>query len=387
MPPFGGEVNVETLLLKADARLADVASSTELPRLRIGTTDDLISIANRCEGTSSADLSLCLLKETAGRDPKTAQTLNCIGAAGDSASALANCAMEGLPENEKKKLECFQNNSKDTKALALCATRDELPPELQKIIACTSNLKGTASSVAQAVSCSGIVDGSPEAACLLKHQNKWADAALCIGGEKLPPQAKSAVQCAATSDSVTSFGVCMVANEATGEAQRIAMCYAEAQGVPAAVAACLAAKNLNQDQRIVLMCAAQTNGAPQATAVCVAGKLAIREMGYCKGKKFGEGNCFNENNELRKLSAALGVEIGPKSVAADLINLQLQVIQIQSAPILDVAEKAVPEVMKLIGPGMTIDPKRPGTTIKNVVLGPVVTGAAAAIKRVERLFR
>ncbi|MCK1374933.1 hypothetical protein [Bradyrhizobium sp. 18] len=387
MPPFGGKVNVETLLVKANASLADIASSNELPRKRIGTANDLISMANRCGGTSSDDLSLCLLKETAGRDPKSAQTLNCIQAAGDNGSALANCAMEGLPDNEKKKLECFQNNPKDAKAVALCATRDAFPPELQKMIACTSDLKNTPSSVAQAVSCSGIADNSREAACLLANQEKWADAAVCIAGDKIPPQAKSAVQCATNSDSLASFGVCMVANEATGEAQRIAMCYAEAQGVPAALAVCLAAKNLNQDQRIALMCAAQTNGAPQATAGCVAGKLAIREMGYCKGKKFGEGNCFNENNELRKLTASLGVEIGPKSVAADIINLQLQVIQIQSAPILNAANKAMPEIMKVVGPGMTIDPKRPGTIVETVVLGTTGRMVKEGLNRARHWFR
>jgi hypothetical protein len=387
MPPFGGKVNVETLLVKANASLADIATSNELPRKRIGAANDLINMANKCGGTSSDDLSLCLLKETTGRDPKSAQTLNCIQAAGNNGSALANCAMEGLPDNEKKKLECFQNNPKDAKAVALCATRDAFPPELQKMIACTSDLKKTPSSVAQAVSCSGVAGNSREAACLLANQEKWADAALCIVEDKIPPEAKSAMRCAAKSDSLTSLGVCMVANDATGEAQRIAMCYAEAQGVTAALAVCLAGKNLNQDQRIALMCAAQTNGAPQATAGCVAGKLAVREMGYCKGKKFGEDNCFNKNNELRKLTESLGVEIGPTSVAADVINLQLQVMQIQSGPILDAAGKAMPEIMKMVGPGMTIDPKRPGTIVETVVLGSTWRVVKEGLNRAKRLIR
>jgi hypothetical protein len=375
MPPFGGEVNMETLLTKPYATLADIAGSTMLPRIQLGKADDLVNIANKCRDAGPNDSGYCLLKETVGRDKKGAQILDCIHAAGGRAAALANCATAGLPDDQRQKLECFQANSKDAKALALCANRDALPPAAQKMIACASNLKRTASSVAQTASCLGVANASPEAACLLKHRDSWADAALCISGDKTPTQVKDAVHCAQTSNNLTGFGVCMVANEASGEAQRIAACYAEAQGVPAAVAVCLASKNLTQDQRIVLQCAAQTNGAPHATAICAGGKMAAKEMMNCKGKKFGEGNCFNENNELRKLSKTLGLEIGPKSFVADVINIQLQITQLTSGPILDSANKALPEVMKIVGPAMVPDPKHPGKFILRNILGPV--GGAA----------
>jgi len=375
MPAFGGQVNIEALLVKPNTSLADIAGSTALPRIQLGKADDLVNIANKCKNAGSNESGYCLLKETVGKDPKGAQTLDCIHTAASSAAALAKCATAGLPEDQRRKLECFQTNSKDAKALALCATRDSLPAGAQKMIACASNLKGTAASVAQTATCLGVANSSPEAACLLQHRDSWADAALCISGDKTPPQVKSAVGCAQKSDSLTGFGVCMVANEGSGEAQRIAACYAEGQGVPAAVAVCLASKNLTQDQRIVLECAAETNGAPQATAVCAGGKMAAKEMMNCKGKKFGEDNCFNENNEFRKLAKTMGLEIGPKSVVADVINVQLQFTQLTSGPILDAANKALPELMNLIGPAMTPDPSHPGTFILRNVLGPV--GGAA----------
>ncbi len=137
----------------------------------------------------------------------------------------------------------------------------------------------------------------------------------------------------------------MVATQGSGEAQRIAACYAEAQGVPAAVAVCIASKNLTQDQRIVLQCAAAASGAPHATAVCAGGKMAAKEMMNCKGKKFGEGNCFNDNNEIRKLFSKAGIPIGPNSVVAQVINIQLQMSQLTMGPTLDAANKALPQVM------------------------------------------
>jgi hypothetical protein len=369
MPPFGGEINIESLSVKPNTSLFDIASSTALPRIRIGTADDLVNIANKCAPADSNESGYCLLQQTVGKDPKGAQTLDCIRAAGSRAESLAACASAGLPDDQRRQLECFQANSKDTKALAWCATRDTLPPEAQKMLTCASSLKGTASSVAEAVNCLQVAQASPEAACLLNHSDSWADAALCISGDRIPPQVKSAVGCAQKSDSLTGFGVCVVANETSGEAQRIAACYAEGQGVPAAVAVCLASEKLTADQRIVLECAAETNGAPQATAICAGGKMAAKEMINCKGKRFGDGNCFNKNNEFVKFAQKLGLEIGPRSVAADVINVQLQMSQVILNPVLDAANEALPEVMKLIGPAMTPDPSHPGAFILRNVLG------------------
>src|SRR5262249_32119579 len=39
MPTFGGEVNMETLLIKPNATLADIAGSTMLPRIQLGKAD------------------------------------------------------------------------------------------------------------------------------------------------------------------------------------------------------------------------------------------------------------------------------------------------------------------------------------------------------------
>lgn len=221
------------------------------------------------------------------------------------------------------------------------------------------------------MTCMGIASGSPEANCLLNHKDSSADAALCMGANKIPPPVQDALGCAQKSNDFTGFGVCMVAKQGSGEAQRIAACYAEGQGAPAAVAVCLASDKLTQDQRIVLECAAETSGAPHATAICAGGKMAAKEMMNCKGKKFDE-NCFNENNEIRKFFANAGVEIGPNSVAAQVINIQLQIAQFMTGPILDAANKALPDLMNFAQrAGIVPDTSHPGNMIAMQVLGPI----------------
>jgi hypothetical protein len=194
-----------------------------------------------------------------------------------------------------------------------------------------------------------------------------------MSGDHLPPQVQTALRCAEKSDSLSRFGVCTVANEGGGEAQRIAACYVEGQGVPAAVAVCLAARDLTQDQRIVLECAAETNGAIPATATCAGGKLATKELINCKGKRFGEESCFGEGNELRKLAKSMGMDIGPHSVVADIASIQLQIVDVTTAPMLEAGSQVVTTVAKIATDNNFLpDPAHPGTIItQSVVPGPI----------------
>ena len=72
--------------------------------------------------------------------------------------------------------------------------------------------------------------------------------------------------------------------------------------------------------------------------------MTMKELGYCKGKSFGEDKCFNENNEFRKLFAQAGVPIGPKSVVADVINVHLKYLEAQVALFSDLNEDAKREL-------------------------------------------
>jgi hypothetical protein len=71
LPPFGTEVNLETLLVKPEKGLADIATSNALPRIRLGKVEDLRTIVDKCQAVDSSDSGFCLLKETVGRDQKS----------------------------------------------------------------------------------------------------------------------------------------------------------------------------------------------------------------------------------------------------------------------------------------------------------------------------
>ena len=362
-PPFGSQVNLDSLMMNAHTTLAYFAQHAALPRVNLGTADQVAGMANECKNKKGEDVGYCLIKASLGRDPRTGKTLECIqGARGKGPGSLENCAAAGLPQEQQAQIACFQSNSKNYRGLALCAAGNALPPTVQKFIGCASKAKQTAAAFEDAAVCLGAV-GSREAGCLAKYKGAWEDTALCMAGDRVPPQVQSAVHCAETSDSLSGLGVCMVANEGSGEAQRIAACYVEGQGVPAAVAICLAAKNLTKDQRIALECAAETGGAPPATAICAGGKMATKEMLNCQGKAFGEGECFGEGNELRKLAKSFGAEIGPHSVVADIVNLQLRLSDATTAPILNAGAQIVPEVLKIaVNNGLIPDYTHPKAT-------------------------
>lgn len=367
-PAFGKEINFETMLIKQGTSLSDIATSNELPRIHLTNRDNFIKIANKCNDDSGR----CLLRETVGKDTKGQRILECIQAA-KNGPAVAPCVLMSLSEDQRRKLECLQANSKV--AAALCATRGSLPTGTQNILDCLSTLKDSAPAT-PAKACS-FANGSREAACLLQNKDSWTDAALCILGDKIPSPVRDAVRCAQKNpESWEGFGGCVIASQVDGEAQRYAACYIEGHGVPAAIAICLASQNFTQDQRIVLECAAETNANPYATTVCAGGRMAIKEMTNCKGKGFGEGKCFDENNEIRKFSKALGLEIGPKSVVADVINVQLQLTQITYGPMLEVGDKYLPEVLKVIGPSLKLDPGDPRKLALQTGLGPIVATLA-----------
>jgi hypothetical protein len=185
MPPFGGQVNMETLSVKPDTSFADIAGSTALPRIQIGEAYDLVSIANKCGDVSSNDTGYCLLKQTLGKDLKGAQTLDCLRAAGSKTDFLAKCATVGLPDDQRQQLECFQANSKNTKALALChaapkqfaasATLEAVPFRLpaQAIIFCAPG--GRVSWVAQA---------RRSKCCMLRAQSSFSMSIRALSSRK-----------------------------------------------------------------------------------------------------------------------------------------------------------------------------------------------------------
>jgi hypothetical protein len=120
----------------------------------------------------------------------------------------------------------------------------------------------------------------------------------------------------------------MVADKLSGDAGKAAQCYVSGGGNPTATAVCMASDGLTADQRIALQCAAQSGGVPATWAVCTGGQLAWKEFNNCRGGRAFDDKCFGKGNDLRKFAEGItGSEIGPNSVAADVVNVYIKVAE------------------------------------------------------------
>lgn len=369
-PDFGSKVNPGALLATAKSALTNaMATGGALPRIGLGSVDEIKTAAASCAAQHKTEdaAAYCLVKSKLSKS--SADQIGCIESQGKNGSlGMMRCASAGLSSVQKTQLACLESFRNEAKNLALCTGLASLPPAAQRLVDCASRTGAKVGSL-ETLACASAVPGSPEAACLSRYPKELQKAALCMSAGSLPAPVQAGLACAQQSSSATDFGICMAASQGSGDAQRIAACYLEGQGHPAAIAICLAAPNLTVDQRIALQCAVQTNGAPPAFAACTAGKLATKELINCRGQRFAEGKCFGETNDLRKLSKQLGVEIGPNSVAAQMANVQLQVVDFGTRPLVDALPKVV-EFYEKLPP--SLKPRDPTKHPEDVVLPPGV---------------
>jgi len=343
LPSFtAGHLYLDALKFGTRESIQSLAASASFPRVQLGKLEEVAKSAKACL-SKGRDHEFCLLQMTSAQNPQLAETVDCIRNAKGNSEKLEECAVKRLPEQKKKQVECLRQNVRNQQGLALCAVGDQLPPNARQYLACMTDPNRNASK-RDPVECA--VQGNREAKCLSDNKKDWKKATLCIAGDSLPGPVKSALDCAQMTSTAKDYGICMLAKEGGGEAQRIAACYAEANGIPAAIAVCLASQHLTQDQRIVLQCAAQTNGAIQATATCATGKMAVKEMMNCQGKGFAEDKCFGESNEFRKVLKTFGTDIGPKSVVADAANIQLRIASATWGKALQEGMDKFPDVVK-----------------------------------------
>jgi len=175
------------------------------------------------------------------------------------------------------------------------------------------------------------------AACLREHPNDWSEAATCILEKKnnLPPATKDALSCGETSGSdPKTFAGCMIAKklpEIPGDLGKFAKCYVMNQGAALATAACMVSDKLTPEQQIALQCASQSSDAA-TFAVCTSGQLTVREFVKCQDKKVGQGECFGENNEIRKfVRNVFNQDINDTTVVGQAMNVHLEVAKAQVA--------------------------------------------------------
>lgn len=194
------------------------------------------------------------------------------------------------------------------------------------------------------------VPGAQKVLACFKGQADWKRGLACSMKDEVGGDVGKALDCAVqTNYKPEEAAVCMV--KLPGDLGKAAQCFAQSGGDHYGAAVCGLAGGMTVDQRIALQCAAQSRGEPTTFATCLVGQMTMKELAHCKGMSFGEGKCFNENNEFRKIFAQAGLPIGRNSVVANVINVHLKYLEAQVTLFSDLnegAKEALTQVSKVM---------------------------------------
>lgn len=331
LPSLQDKAFASVVMTLNDPDWRKLAENSELPRLgkSLGTAGALVDKFNQCSksGQSSNEAAIeCTLKSTLPADQK--KILDCFEKGGKSIGSLT-CAAP-LSEDAKAAIACQKTHAGNATRAAECMLETKLPPIGKSVLECRRKFPKDDGKQAKCIAAEVLGgDGAKLAVCLEAQQGKVnAKSVACALDGKLPKEAQILVGCVQESGSAAQIAGCVAGQTLPGELGKAAQCLAESQGDPLGTGICMASNDgMNAESRIALQCAASTGGAPPAFATCVAGRLAMKELIQCRGKKFGEQPCFGENNEFRKLGRSLcgpQCDIGPNSVVGQVANVQLE---------------------------------------------------------------
>ena len=289
-----------------------------------------------------------------------------------TAVARATCAAGGtLPPDATRILNCTQT-AKTKDSLLTC-----LPEKDQQMIGCARQVVAAGAPLDCATSLLG-GDAGKIAGCLKTSSVSDFTFAMCAAGDKLPPDARLAAQCFQQSPAdITATAVCVGVAKLPENISISIGCVVRSNGNALGAGVCLATANLklSPNQQLILQCLASTGGAPQAFAICVGGQLTMAEMVKCKGKSFGEDDCFGQNNEFQKLAKTLtGKTIGPNSVVGQMLTVEMRPAQI----VLAAAQPLVSQAMFEMG-NVIDDYKKQGEDVVKLL-----TGQGGSVERVVR---
>lgn len=355
-------------------QLTELRDSTIYPRLRTGDVafSTLADLARtECGrfsggGEQNPDLAKCLLGKTLINPEKNAlatclvqvrandkeaydargHLTNALDCLGPASPAFAKNVGEA-----KKRLGCLE--AQTSLELQTCLLDVQLPPEQKRMWECLkqkrdisdriecylTSLPGSqpasvaacASDPAKRIDClrALLPAGAQRAAEINQACRSAANAGTYLTcakslGLAVDPKVSDALECGSKATTWTSAASCLASKKIDGPAGQIAACVADGQAAaPSAIAACVVGRALgfNEDLQMLAQCATVSGGEPISTASCTFGKVALRELAFCTGQKFGEGNCFGDNNTLRR-----ALDIKPGSTVAQLVNFQLDVV-------------------------------------------------------------
>ena len=262
------------LALPATFPASNVDYKYDLPRIiGGGTFSQFESAARQCASTSptQAAMGVCMLASQTQGPNRTA--VDCISVRGFKGSS--NCVAGLLPATNEGRIARCLLEAKDSRSRLLCAAAAN-SPEAARALECY-RLGGSATQIAS-----------------------------CVAASNLPPEIQQALSCSSSGADYKAVGGCLVARAVPGELGRLGGCAATSGGNYVGIAGCMAGGGLTPEQQILLQCATQSADLT-SFAVCTGGQLLMREWGKCQDSGFGDGECFGESNDIRKLSRNLGL--------------------------------------------------------------------------------
>lgn len=336
LPQLKAEALAGLLTMKTPLDLQGLIKNTQLPRVGINIPyPEWAEKARRCNAAPTKEQSVaCLLKETMASEDYA--MVECVKKASGNAKSqtLLDCAEQLAGGDGKTLMQCMRSGEGDPQATAYCAAAAAIPVNLQPAIKCLRE-STTTSAAAACLAASALGENERRIyGCYVANPKSTQAAVLCAVAQDLPADARMTIACAQKSGGDwRSMAACVAADQLKleGDFGRIVSCGLSSGGSYVGAAACAAGSSLRPEQAIILQCAATASTGP-GFLVCAGGMLAFNEYTQCKDTRVGKDNCFGENNEIRRFVRALGLpDIGPNSLAAQVGNVYLDIINVQVA--------------------------------------------------------
>jgi len=237
-----------------------------------------------------------------GGDPKTA-AVNCSSEIPNGSNAFAKCWMRGIAtEKQRRIIDCW-NKTGTTASFSVCAAKDNLSPEAQRVADCASkyNKDRVVSRFATCIAGDKLSDTNRKLIDCALDAKTVSGAATCAAVGTLTNDQRRMVQCVAeNSNNYVKIGTCLAADRLTPDQRRIADCVMENRTSYVGMGICAAGKGLTPEQQAFAQCAMTTGGQPYAFAGCVGTQLTLNELDKCMTSGIGGRGCFGDNNTAVK---------------------------------------------------------------------------------------
>jgi len=289
----------------------------------------------RSPNAYAAAASRCLL-DAGMAAPNDRELLACVSSVNaKSSDALLGCVRHLVQDDRLAKVNCVIDQGNDPLAMVMCGTETTISPQARRCIN-EYRSNGSKNAVVNCLSAAlpGRVQHVPE--CLNQPSASESEVAICLAAPYLPPKVSAALSCGQQHGTDwKGVAACSlkddIASVVGGDAGKVIACGIQSGGDYVGTAVCMFGGGLNQTQQVVLQCAA-TSPDPYSFGVCAVGQLAIAEFMQCREVKFGQGQCFGRNNEIRRFIRNIGLgDMDENHPISRIMNVKLDILKFQVA--------------------------------------------------------